>query len=554
MDDLAISSDGEPIITAQGQFPVGLSWTDSSLTASLNPDTAIDFNLQSSPRPRFWASISEALPITVKRPVIDASLTGTIDAPKGSLDLAVESLQWSDPEDKSRTITLQGLETRLLANSSNLAIETFKTSVGNNSIQASAGLPLPETEIAAVLADPASLDLQAIEAQLQIELSDLEALRAVLPGILRPSGSAQIQIEIKNQNISARGSLTDLATRPFPPLAPLAKISGDFLYENGVFSTEGLEGVADKSPFTLSGTANLSALDNPLLNLQFVSKGFPLVRDDGLLVSGDIDIGIVSDNAGQTKISGELILTEGLALIEPDLLASSTTTVSTRPPYFAVEAEPFDTWDLDVRIQGEEFLRVSNSYFQGALSAEFALEGNLGTPLLIGKGETSTGRIFFPASSLKLTAGEAFITRDRPSELQIQATASGRLFAYDINLDVQGTADNPELTITSNPALTQVEALLLLTTGAVPNQGGSLAQQSATSLGVFIGKGLFKKLTGGNKDSRGKLELEVGQDISLQGKKTIEATYQLSEKLELEGEYDKRDEYNGNIKWTIFKR
>ena len=121
--------------------------------------------------------------------------------------------------------------------------------------------------------------------------------------------------------------------------------------------------------------------------------------------------------------------------------------------------------------------------------------------------------------------------------------------------------DDLDISITTNPALTQVEALLLVTTGTVPKSQGSLAQsqgsaaeQSATSLGLFIGKGLFRKLTNRNTgEAASRLSIEVGNDISRQGKKTIEATYELTETLEIEAEYDKRDEYNANLKWTFFQ-
>lgn len=554
IDHLEIGADSKHILVAEGHFPVSVNWSQNTANTQIHQDAPLSFTLQSSPHPDFWASIETILPIALKRPVIKAQLSGTLNNPTGNFDLKLNSLDWRHPEEPSKNIQLQDLSASLLANSEGLAIKQFEAHSGKNSVYADATLPIGETSLIALAQNTQSLDFSPLTGHARVELLELEALKSWLPSLLRYEGKATIDVDLDSGDITALATIENLATRPLPPLGALSNISGQIELAEGIWNLKKIQGLAEKSPFTLAGTADLNDFSNPRYDLAFFSKEFPLVRDDGLLISGDIDMKVASTSEGNTKISGDLILTEGLALIEPDLLASSTKTVSTRPPYFAVETEPFNEWELDVNIRGDRFLRVSNSYFQGTLSSEFALEGNLGTPLLIGKGETNTGRIFFPASSLKINSGEAFITRDRPSELQIQATASGRLFAYDINLEVQGTADNPELIITSNPALTQVEALLLLTTGAVPNQSGNLAQQSATSLGVFIGKGLFKKLTGGNKDSSSKLELEVGQDISQQGKKTIEASYQLSETLEIEGEYDKRDEFNGNLKWTFFKR
>ncbi len=554
IEQLLVSSSEKHIFAANGTFPVSLAWVQSSLKAEPHLDEPFTFNLNSSPHPDFWRALEEIVPVSITRPQLDAALTGTINHPKGHFNLKLDSLQWSDPQDASKSLNVEQLQASLLADSSSISIETLDGRVGQNHIKANATLPLKGRSLVALLKSPDSLDTSDLTAQAEIEVTELAALKDWLPPMLRHRGQANIKLLVDSGKLTASGRLEDLATRPMPPLGALSGISGSFLFEDGIWKTDGITGTADKSPFTLVGQADLNSLEKPLFDLNFSSKEFPLIRDDGLILSGDIDMNLVSTDKGQPQIQGELILKKGLALVEPDLLASSTKTVSTRPPYFAVEQEPFNDWGLDIDIHGEQFLRVSNSFFQGTLSAEFVLEGNLGAPILIGKAETYGGQVFFPASSLKLKAGRGFITRDRPSDLQIEAVAEGRLFGYDINLDVRGTADNPELVITSNPALTQVQALLLLTTGATPDGGGSLAQQSATSLGVFIGKGLFKKLTGGNSDSASKLNLEIGQEISLQGKKTIDASYQLSEDLQIEGEYDKRDEFNANLKWTIFKR
>lgn len=554
IDHLDIGADSKHILVAEGHFPVSINWSQGSPKTQIHQDAPLEFSLQSSPHPDFWASLETILPIALKRPVIKAQLSGTLNNPKGNFDFKLASLDWRHPSDPSKNIQLQDFSASLLANSDGLAIRSLEAHAGKNAVYADATLPIGETSLLNLVKDTQKLDFSPLTGHARVDLLELEALKSWLPEIMRYEGKAHIDINLNAGDITATAKVENLATRPLPPLGALSKISGQVELAKGIWQLKEVRGLAEKSPFTLKGSADLNDLANPRYDLAFSSKEFPLIRDDGLILSGDIDMQLVSKNLDAPLLKGTLNLTKGLFLVEPDLLASSTKTVTSRPPYFAVEQAPFSEWGLDIDIRGNEFLRVSNSFFEGTLSAEFDLEGTLGTPLLIGKAETNTGRIFFPASSLKLKTGQAYITRDRPSELQLEAVAEGRLFAYDINLDVTGTVEDPELVITSNPALSQVDALLLLTTGSVSNAQGNLAQKSATSLGIFIGKGLFKKLTGGNSDSASKLSLEVGQDISQQGKKTIDASYQLTEDLEIEGEYDKRDEFNANLKWTIFKR
>lgn len=554
IDHLEIGADSKHILVAEGKFPVSVFWKQRELQSTIQRDAPIAFSLESSPHPDFWTSLEKILPVAIRKPVVKARLSGTLDQPSGTFDLQLAALNWTLPDDPSKSVQLQDIKAQFSADANRLTIRSLQAFSGKNNIQASADLPLGDAPLITSLNNAKNLDFSTLSGKARIELAELQAFQNWLPDVLRQEGSATIDVNFDAGEVSALGHVKNLATRPLPPLGSLSKISGQLSLDNGIWRTEKITGLAEKSPFTLSGTADLNDLAAPLLNLSFVSKEFPLLRDSELLLSGDIDLQLVSEEQRQPIIKGSLNLTKGLFLIEPDLFASSTKTVSTRPPYFAVEQKPFDEWGLEIAIRGDNFLRASNSFFEGVLSAEFDLEGSLASPLLIGKAETTTGRIFFPASSLKLKSGRAFITRDRPSELQIEALAEGRLFAHDINLEVTGPTEKLELLITSNPALTQVEALLLLTTGAIPNTNGNLAQKSATSLGLFIGKGLFRKLSRNSGESSSRISLEVGQDISLQGKQTINARYQLSDDLEIEGEYDKRDEFNANLKWTIFER
>ncbi|EDY81179.1 conserved hypothetical protein [Verrucomicrobiia bacterium DG1235] len=554
IDHLDIGADSKHILVAEGRFPISINWAQGSLNTLVHKTAPLSFTLQSSPHPDFWSSLDELLPIALTRPVVNAQLAGTLDQPEGNFELQLTSIIWRHPENPAKNLALSDIKASLLANTGSLAIRSLEASAGANQIKADASLPLGEVSLLDLIQRKQPLDLELLTGHASLALNDLETLKAWLPPIMRYDGKVRIDAEMQPGDLTATAFIEDLATRPMPPLGALSKVTGKLRFEDGVWHAEQLTGLAEKSPFTLSGTADLTDISQPALDIAFSSKEFPIVRDSGLLLTGDIDLQLVSTQQAQTTLRGDVRLTKGLFLVEPDLLASQTKTTRSRPPYFSVEQEPFNEWGLDIAIRGDKFLRVSNSFFEGTLSAEFDLEGTLGSPLLIGKAEADSGRVFFPASSLKLTRGQALITRDRPSELQIDAAAEGRLFAYDVNLNVTGPSEKLDLSVTTNPALTQVDALLLLTTGAVPNAQGDLAQKSATTLGIFIGKGLFRKLTGGNSDAASKLDLEVGKDISLQGKKTIEASYELTETLEIEGEYDKRDEFNANLKWTIFKR
>lgn len=554
IDHLEVGSQDKHILRAKGSFPLSLHWQNRALRHEFLDTAPIELSIKSAPHPDFWRSLESLLPIAITRPNINAQLSGTLREPNGHLELSLNSLLWKNA-DPAKNIRLSEIQASLHAENGLLAINALKAKAGNNTLEANATLPLENTPLATLLKERQLPSIDHLDGQASLTMQDMEAIAAWIPDFVRRQGSANINARFTDGELTANASLKDLASRPLPPLGSLSKLSGEIEYKNGKISTRSITGLAEQSAFSLKGSVDLSSPETPKFDLAFNSKEFPLIRDSGILFSGDIDLKLVSKSQTQPSLEGAIVLTKGLVLVEPELLTSNTKTTSQRPPYFSVEADPFKDWDLNINIKGDRFLRVSNAFFEGTLSADFSLEGSLGTPLLIGRGEAVSGTIRFPAASLRLTKGEALITRERPNEIQIDANAEGRLFAHDINLAATGELEDIDVTITTNPALSQVDALLLVTTGTVPNQGTNLAQQSATSLGIFIGKGLLRKLTGpGSGDGSSKLSLEIGNDISLQGKKTIEATYQLSEDLEVEGEYDERDEYNANFKWTFYRK
>ena len=551
---LEIGSNGQHFLKASGAVPISLSWVDNAFYPNLNQTSPFNIQIESLRNPGFWRALESFVPVAVTQPVINATLSGTLEAPAGSANVQLDSLVWKHHQDLNRNIRFSDIEFSLAANETEISIDSIKANIGGNRIEAFATLPLGDLSIADYAEKGFLPDLKKATGYLQAKIGDLGAIDFWLPEFVREESSGSLELRFSPGNVDAVLRVDNLATRPLPPLGSLSQIEGVVQYENGVLRTNGLRGLAEQSPFLLSGSTDLNDPAHPVFDLAFASDSFPLARDTSVLITGDVDLSLRNDGNANPALSGTIELTKGLILAEPDLLASSTTTNTLRPPYFSVEQEPFRTWALDIDIKGDRFLRVSNSFFQGTLSSEFRLEGVMGSPLLTGRTEVVNGIVYFPASSFRLSSGTASITRDNPTDIQIEAIGTGRIYGYDTSLCTSGTLDAPDVAITTSPALTPAEALLLVTAGTLPDASGGIAQQSATSLGVFIGKGLFKKLLSQGDGGASRISIDIGKDVSLQGKKTVEARYEISEEVEIEGEYDKRDEYNANLIWTFFKK
>ena len=80
-------------------------------------------------------------------------------------------------------------------------------------------------------------------------------------------------------------------------------------------------------------------------------------------------------NAGWTGRTGRVESIVAPVCRELDLTADSNVLPErlakpkNRPPYFSIETEPFDQWRLDVKVIGNEFLKVRSPFFTGVASA-----------------------------------------------------------------------------------------------------------------------------------------------------------------------------------------
>jgi len=111
--------------------------------------------------------------------------------------------------------------------------------------------------------------------------------------------------------------------------------------------------------------------------------------------------------------------------------------------------------------------------------------------------------------------------------------------------------------VTSRPALSQDEAILLLATGYTREEleREGIGQAAFEKLASFLGEQLVSRFSGPrDPDERTFLDrfrFTVGKDVSRSGDDTIEAEFEASDKLFLRVERDRFDEYNGGVVWRI---
>jgi len=279
------------------------------------------------------------------------------------------------------------------------------------------------------------------------------------------------------------------------------------------------------------------------------------VRQTGLLLRGDVDLHLVTDNDAVPRIAGTVRLRDSLFLSDlRALIPTGGAGPAKRPPYFAVESPPFSAWRLAVDIQGDHFLRLRTAFFNGVASARFRLAGTLGTPRITGEAVADRGQVMLPFATFTVQRGSVRLTEADPYEPSLNLTGVARRYGYDLRMELTGKASAPILTFTSSPPLEAEQVLLMVMAGETPSDTITYAgNQRFARLGTYLGQNLLNSL-GGNATDTERLSISPGEKVSRQGRETYEIEYGLGKRFTLVGEYDEFDDFNLGVKWRVFRR
>jgi translocation and assembly module TamB len=215
-----------------------------------------------------------------------------------------------------------------------------------------------------------------------------------------------------------------------------------------------------------------------------------------------------------------------------------------------------DTVGLNVRLSGSEGILVDNNIARAPLKVDTLLRGTLGNPLLLGRVETATGKLFFRNSELTILGATADFSDLFANDPFLMMAAETSIQGYHIMLNLEGRMEQLDLTLGSDPPLDEVEILGLLTLGefgeGLEGLEGGIGAAEATSFvtGKFqdVVEERFKDITGVDRfqidpyvsKSTGTVTPRVTVSKRLVGDKlfvTYAAAMGSSEEQELELEY-----------------
>ncbi len=555
--DLNIEAESGVVLSGSGRVPLTLTGRATGFSAQLPADGALALDLASQPNPVFWQSIAGLTGWAVNDPVLRASLTGTLGAPRGEVDFSAgQLLPPTKNAGAAQLPRLSDMSVRIVADDEGLKLTEALVAVEDKWIRLTGSAPWWTWR---TLKEQKRFDWREASFELASNPLPVAIAARVFPTALAPDGEVSIDVHhTPAEGLGGHVWLHGAALRPLPPVGAIREINAELVFNNYDVRLPALTALIGGRPVEISGRGRVQPGEPVDFELQARSERVPVVRAAGLVVRAGLDVRVSQRGNEPGRISGEVSLGPSVYVSEFVSLipTGGVTAPEQRPPFFSVKEEPFGSWTLDVAVKGDEFLRVENPLFKGLLSADFRLEGTLAEPKAIGQITSSKGAIVFPFASMALTNLELTLSRENPYEPRILATAGTRVFGYDLRMEVTGSASDPRLQFSANPPLSSQEVFLMVTAGALPDDTRSFStSERARRLAFYLGKNLASDFgIGGGGAGGERLTVRSGENFTREGRETVYVQYDLDKRWSAVGEYDRFDAYNGGIKFRLIDR
>jgi translocation and assembly module TamB len=212
-------------------------------------------------------------------------------------------------------------------------------------------------------------------------------------------------------------------------------------------------------------------------------------------------------------------------------------------------------WKLDLRIHADNQLFIAGMGLESEWSADLRVQGTSKTPALLGRAELIRGTYSFSGQRFDVTQGVITFTGERPANPRIELQASADIKDVTVNINVSGSATNPQINFTSSPGLPQDEIMArILFGGSVSEISALQAVQLASSLNALRGGSGGLNPLGKMRSATGLSRLRIlGADKSTGRGTALAAGFYLSKNIYLEIVTDTRGYTATQIEMALSK-
>ncbi|MFH7325919.1 translocation/assembly module TamB domain-containing protein, partial [Desulfurivibrio sp. C05AmB] len=312
--------------------------------------------------------------------------------------------------------------------------------------------------------DPAAAGQLALQGGLHSD--NLEWLAPFIPGLRRLEGRLAADFQL-------RGSLADPELSGFLRLdqgelrlsgdAPaLSAIRAEAQFDQRGLELIALQGLWGGAPFNMQGRIDLppafpADLSRELMiNLELRGEDILFYRAEGIRVRGRTELKI-SGPLERLRVEGEVAISDGRYTRNVDFLQAFRAPGGPRPQsglgLFSLTSAPWRDITFNIRLTALQPFLVTNNMARGSLRPELLLSGSGELPVLTGEIYLDPTRISLPSGRFNIESGLIRFPAHDPDRPEFDLLATARLAGYDISLVLQGTADEPIITLSSTPPL-----------------------------------------------------------------------------------------------------
>ena len=402
-----------------------------------------------------------------------------------------------------------------------------------------------------------------------LSVEDLSWLAAENPSLRRVAGRLEADVTMKgpisDPAVDAVVRLTDGELRPDMDVPSLQALNLNAVVTPAGARLQTFTGELGGAAFQITGSVMRNSEGGAVADLRLQGENLLFYRSAGLKVRADTDL-TVKGPVKRLNVAGEVAITDGRLVKYFDLLSvlkgSSKPKTDMGLQLFSIRQPPFKDMVFDVRLTSKNPFTIRNNLARGAVRPELKLTGSGEFPVLAGEIYVDPTRISLPAGSLVFESGVIRFDPKRPDRPTLDLVGTSKMLGYDVTMLVEGPYDEPVVTLSSVPPLSNEELLLLLIAGQQPSSTNDTqaSQQQSMNVAVFLGRDLIARWFGSESSEAGesimdRFEIGVGRAVTRSGEETIDAQFRIADdvlrdgdKLYITGEKDVFDFYNAGLK------
>lgn len=557
--NFSISQNQHAIATATGQLPLTIDPTNAlngtKNLIHLDPEAPIQFHLVTETNAAFWDAVMQGLPISARNPSVQLAVTGTLNEPRGTIRCDIPSGNLKLLKNAA-PFSYANLKANATLDRHQIHLLQLDTLIEGQPLWATATLPIPEH----IDRDWRKLfDWRTATGQVRADNVQIAPFVDFERQFISPEGTVSANINVNRGKIDGSIIVANAATRAIAQFGAVRDIRARLTFSNGHVNIDQCAGTLSGGPVSVEGWADLTQMPRSTNLPPFViyvrGESVPVARRSDLIVRANFNIIAANTHAGPGLLTGNVNLEDSYLLSDLKLLVPPhAAKPQNRPPYFSIDTKPFDTWKLDIKVKGDQFVKVRTPFFNGVCSTDMHLGGTLGSPLALGDATINSGTVEFPFANVKITQGFVTLTAADPYMPHLFVTGSTKAYDFDIRMNVTGPVDNPKIEFTSTPALTSEQILVMLTTGELPaSTTGLTMQQRTLKVGAFVGKSILSRF-GVASGSEQRLTLESSRDATEQNTQTYSAEYKINDDWSIIADYNQFGGLNVGAKWRFYSK